>query len=178
MLHGSKGGDTAWVIEHGVPSVLAGLEDILIGSEQAVAEEVVFEVLPGLFGAIALWGVGRDIEQGDIAGNAQRLGAVPAGPVGDHGGVDMRGKSCADFIEVQLHHGGVGAGQNQPDGALARWTERTEDIGVLVTRIEGHRWPRAFGSPAVSAAAFLPDAGFILAPQFDSLAGMRGGDCL
>jgi len=30
----------------------------------------------------------------------------------------------------------------------------------------------------VSAAAFLPDAGFILAPQLNGLAGVGGGDYL
>jgi hypothetical protein len=178
MVHGGEGGDTARFIEHGVPGVLAGIEDILIGHEQAVAEEVVFEVLPGFFGGIALWGVRRDIDQGDIAGNAQLLRTVPSGAVGNHGGVDMGGECEADCIEVQLHHGGVGVGENQADGAPALRAEGAEDIGVLITCIERHRRPRAFGGPAVSAAAFLPDAGFILAPQFNGLAGMGGGDCL
>jgi len=79
---------------------------------------------------------------------------------------------------VQLHHGGVGAGQNQADGTVARGTEGTEDIGILVTRIDGHRRPRPFGGPAVGPAAFLPDAGFILTPQFDAFIGVGGGDCL
>jgi hypothetical protein len=30
----------------------------------------------------------------------------------------------------------------------------------------------------VSAAAFLPDVGFVLAPQFNGLAGVGGGDGL
>jgi hypothetical protein len=30
----------------------------------------------------------------------------------------------------------------------------------------------------VGAAAFLPNAGFILAPQFNAFIGVRGGDCL
>ena len=58
--------------------MLAGLEDILIGHEQAVAEEVVFEVLPGFFGVVAFGGQGRDIDQGDIGRNAQRLRAMPS----------------------------------------------------------------------------------------------------
>ena len=177
-VHGGEGGDPAWVIEHGVPGVLASIEDVLIGSEQAVAEEVVFEVLPGLFGWIALWGVGRDIDQGDIAGNAQPLRAVPAGAVGDHGGVDLGGECGADFIEVQLHHGGVGAGENQADSAAALRAEGAEDIGILIAGVEGHRRPRPCGSPAVGATAFLPDARFILAPKLNGLAGMGGGDCL
>ena len=178
MVHGGEGGDTAGFIEHRGPGVLAGIEDILIGHEQAMAEEVVLEVLPGFFGGIAFGGGGRDIDQGDIVGKAQRLRAVPAGAVSNHGGVDLGGECGADFIEVQLHHGGIGARQNQAHGTVAGGAEGTEDIGVLVTRIKGHRRPRAFGSPAVGTAAFLPDAGFILAPQFNSLAWVRGGDGL
>jgi hypothetical protein len=30
----------------------------------------------------------------------------------------------------------------------------------------------------VGTAAFLPDAGFILTPQFNGFSGMRGGDFL
>jgi len=143
-----------------------------------VAGEVVFEVLPGFFGGIALWGVGRDIDQGDIGGNTQRLRAMPAGAVGDHSGVDLGGERGADFIEVQLHHGSVGVGQNQPHGAPELRAEGTKDIGVLIACIDRHRRARAFGSPAVGAAAFLSDAGFVLAPQLNGLVGMGGGDGL
>jgi hypothetical protein len=66
MVRGGKRGDTACFIEYGVPGVFAGSEDFLIGHEQAVAEEVIFEVLPGFFGRIALWGIGRDIDQVDF----------------------------------------------------------------------------------------------------------------
>ena len=88
------------------------------------------------------------------------------------------GQFCADLIEVQLHHGSVGAGQNQADGTVARGTEGTEDIGIFVARIDGDRRPRPLGRPAMGPAAFLPNAGFILAPQFDVFIGVRGGDCL
>ena len=90
MVHGGEGGDTARFIEHGVPGVLAGIEDILIGHEQAVAEEVVFEVLPGFFGGNAFGGGGRNSNQGDIGRDMQGLGAVPTGAVGDHGGGGVR----------------------------------------------------------------------------------------
>jgi len=50
--------------------VLAGVEDVLIGGEQAVAEEVVLEVLPGFFRRIAFRSSGRNINQGDIVGDA------------------------------------------------------------------------------------------------------------
>jgi hypothetical protein len=157
---------------------LAGVEDVLVGGEQAVAEEVVFEVLPGFFGGIAFGSSGGNIDQGDIGGDAQRLRAVPPGAVGDHGSMHLRGQRGADLIEVQLHHGGVGAGQNQADGTVARGTEGAEDIGIVVARIDGHGRTRPFRGPAVGPAAFLADAGFILAPQFNAFIGVRGGDCL
>ena len=139
MSHGSEGSDPAGLGEHGVPGVLAGVKDVLIGGEQAVAEEVVFKVLPGVFGRVALWSIGRDSNQGDIVRKAQRLRAVPAGAIGNQGGMDMGGEFGADCIELQLHHGGVGAGQNQADGAAALGAKGAEDIGVVITRIDRHR---------------------------------------
>ena len=178
VVHGGEGGDPAGFLEHGVPGVLAGLEDILIGGKHAVAEEVVFKVLPGFFGRVAFGAIGRDGNQGDIGGNAQCLRAVPSGAIGEYGGMDLGGEFSADFIEMQLHHGAVGAGQNQADGASTLGAKGAEDIGVVIARIDRHRRARAFRSPAVSAAAFLADAGFILAPQLNGLAGMGGGDGL
>ena len=100
-----------------------------------MAEEVVFEVLPGFFRRIAFWGSGGNSNQGDIVGDMQGLGAVPAGAIGDHGGVDLWGYLGA---EVQLHHGAVGARQNQADGTVAGRAESTEDIGIFVTPIDRH----------------------------------------
>jgi hypothetical protein len=178
MIHGSERSDPAWLCEHGVPGVLASLEDILIGGKQAVAEEVVFKVLPGFFGRVAFGSIGRNREQGNIGGKAQRLGAVPAGAIGNDGGMDLGGELSADCIEMQLHHGGVGAGQNQTHGAATLGAKGAEDIGIVIARIDRHRRARAFGSPAVGAATFLADAGFILTPQLNGLAGMGGGDGL
>jgi hypothetical protein len=164
MVPGGEGGDPACLIEPRVPSVLAGIEAILIGHAPAVAEAVGFEVWPGFCGGLAVWGVGRDSDQGDMAGKAQRLRAVPAGAVGDHRGVDMSGELGAALIAVPLPHGRVGAGQHQPHRALALRAAGAEAIGVVVTRIAGQRWPRACGGAAVSAAAFWPEAGLVLAP--------------
>ena len=139
MLHGGEGGDAARFCEQGVPGVLAGVEDVLVGSEQAMAEEVVFEVLPGFFSRIAFRGSRWNRNQGDIVGQAQGLRAVPAGAVGDHGRMDLWGQFGADLVEVQLHHGSVGTRENQTDGTVAGGTEGTEDIGIFVARIDGDR---------------------------------------
>jgi hypothetical protein len=178
MLGGGEGGNPACFCQHGVPGVLAGVEDVLICGEQAVAEKVVLEVLPGFFRRIAFGSGGRNIDQGDIVRDTQGLRAMPAGAVSDHGRMHLWGQFGADLIEVQLHHGGVGAGQNQADSTVACGTEGAEDIGIFVARIDGHRRPRPLGGPAVGPAAFLADTGFILTPQLNVFIGMRGGDCL
>lgn len=91
MIHGSEGSHTYWLREHGVPGVLAGVEDVVIGGEHTMAEEVVFELLPSFFGRIAVGGGGRNSDKEDIGRDAQRRGAMPSGAVGDHGGADLRG---------------------------------------------------------------------------------------
>jgi hypothetical protein len=158
--------------------VFAGIEDIVIGREDAMAEEVVFEVLPGFFGGIAFGRGGGDIDEGDVIGYAQRVRAMPCGAVGDHGGVDVRGQLSADFVEMQLHHGGIGAGQDEPDGRIPLRTESAENIGILVARVDGNGRARSLGGPTMGASALLTDARFVLAPQLDGLAGMRGGNFL
>jgi hypothetical protein len=91
MLYGSEGGDAACFCQHEVPSVLADVENVLVGGEQAVAEEVVFEILPGFFRRIAFRGNRGNFNQGYIVGDTQILGAMPAGAVGDHGSMHLWG---------------------------------------------------------------------------------------
>jgi hypothetical protein len=59
MLHSGGRSDAAWLARHGIPGLLACVEDIGVGREDKMAEEVVLEVLPGPFGGIALRRVGR-----------------------------------------------------------------------------------------------------------------------
>ena len=102
-------------------------------------------------------------------------GTVPAGTVGDDGGMDLGRDLRADVREVQLHHTGIGTRENQPDGAVALRTEGAEDIGILIARIDGHGRTGAFGRPSVSASPFLTDTGFVLTPEFNGFCRMRGG---
>ena len=59
MVHSGEGSDAARLARHCIPGMLAGVEDISVGGEDEMAEEVVLEVLPGLFGWIAARRVGR-----------------------------------------------------------------------------------------------------------------------
>jgi hypothetical protein len=178
MVHSGEGSDAARLICHDLPGVLAGVEEVGVGRKDEVAEEVVLEVLPRFFGRIALRGVGRRRDERDVLWCFQFAGPMPAGTVSDNCCMDMRGELSADVREVQLHHSGIGAGENQADGGVALGTERAEDIGILVARIDRHGWTGSFGRPAMSASSFLPDAGFVLAPEFNGFFGLRGGQAL
>jgi hypothetical protein len=70
---------------------------------------------------------------------------MPAGAVGDDCRMDLGSELSVDFIEVQLHHGSIGAGQNQADGTVALRTEGAKDISNLITGVDGHRRTSAFG---------------------------------
>lgn len=79
----------------------------------------------------------------------------------------LGGDVLADFVEVHLHGGGIGAGQHQ-GGALAEpGTNGAEQIGVLVALIGGQARPRAGLGPDPGAAVLLPEPGFILEPNLD-----------
>jgi hypothetical protein len=103
---------------------------------------------------------------------------MPAGTVGDDCGMNLGGELSANFVEMQLHHGSVGAGENQPNGDIALWTEGAKDISVVIACVDGHGRTGSFWCPAMRASPFLTDAGFVLTPQFNGLCGMRGGQAL
>ena len=72
-----------------------------------------------------------------------------------------------DFVEVKLHHVGVGVGQRQRRSDAPGWTDRAEQIGVVVTLVGGLPWPRSASGPLPDKAVLLADPSFILEPDFD-----------
>jgi hypothetical protein len=76
---------------------------------------------------------------------------------------------------MQFHGLGVAKGQDETSRLAERWTNGAEDIGrggALILR--GERSRAAFGPPPRDLV-FLADAGFVLEPDFERLAG-GGGD--
>ena len=90
---------------------------------------------------------------------------MPSGAVEQQHGVGAHSNIARDFVEVKLHHVGVCVGQRQRRSDAPGWTDRAEQIGVVVTLVGGLPWPRSASGP-------LPDKavcryGFILEPDFD-----------
>jgi hypothetical protein len=66
------------------------------------------------------------------------------------------GDVARDFVEVELHHVGVGIGQRQGRSDAPRWADRAEQIGVVVTLIGGLPWSRSAPRPLADEAVLLP----------------------
>ena len=80
-----------------------------------------------------------------------------------------------DLLEMQFHGLGVAKGQDETRRLAERRTNGAEDIGRGGTLIlQGERARAAFGPPPRDLV-FLADAGFVLEPDFERLAG-GGGD--
>jgi len=92
---------------------------------------------------------------------------VPPGPVEKHHGVCALGDVARDFLQVELHHVGVGIGKRQGRSDAPRWADRAEQIGVVIALIGGLSGSRSAPSPLADEAVLLADPGFVLEPDFD-----------
>lgn len=172
MIHSGEGLDAPLFCGHGVPGVVAGIEYIIIGLENAMAEEIILEELPWFFGGVAFRRVGGDADERDVFRHFQSIAAMPSGTIDNECCMHIDWKLQADFIQMQLHHFRIHPRQHQPHRRIALRAERPEDIGVFIARIDGHGRPAAFDRPAMRAPSFLPNARFILTPKLNALFGM------
>ena len=92
---------------------------------------------------------------------------VPSSPIEQQDGVCALGDVARDFVEVELHHVGVGIGKRQGRSDTPSWADRAEQIGVVVALIGGLSGPRSTPGPLADEAVLLADPGFILEPDFD-----------
>ena len=77
------------------------------------------------------------------------------------------GDVARDFIEVELHHVGVGVGQRERGADAPRRADGAEQIGVVVALVGGLPRPRSAAGPLPNLAVLLADAGLILKPDFN-----------
>ena len=91
---------------------------------------------------------------------------MPSRPIEQEHGVGAGSDIARDFIEVKLHHVGVGVGKRQGRSDAPRWTDRAEQIGVVVALIGGLRWPRSAPGPLADEAVLLSNPGLVLEPYF------------
>ena len=72
-----------------------------------------------------------------------------------------------DFVEVKLHHVGIGKRERQGRADAAGRADRAEEIGAVIALVGGLSGPRSAPGPLPDQAVLLADPSFVLEPDFD-----------
>jgi hypothetical protein len=112
-------------------------------------------------------GAGRQEDRRDVVGHVELARRVPSGPVEEQNSVGALGDVARDFVEVELHHVGVGIGQHEGRPDAAGRADRAKQIGVVVALVGRLPGPRSAPGPLPNLAVLLADAGLVLKPDFD-----------
>ena len=141
--------------------------------------------IPGRFSGVQLRGAWWERHQGDVVGDLESLGGMPAGLIEEHHGVSVGGDGPGDLGEMRGHGGGVAAGHNDRRALSLLRADGAEDVGrggalVLRRRRPGSAPRPSSGDSILDAARplrALADPGLILEPDLYSFAlGNAVGD--
>jgi len=131
------GHDLPGVVDEGVPSVAAVVDDIVEGFENSVRQPVLPHELPDVFLAVEFGCAWRELQERDVVWNLEGLGAMPPGLIEEENSVSARSDFGCDLIEVKLHSFGVAGRQHEGSAGSAFGTDRPEQVGRLGPLIMG-----------------------------------------
>ena len=126
---GSDRGDTSWLFGEFVPSMAAVIEDVVVVSEDAVREPVVAQELPDVLDRVEFRRSGRERQQGDVVGDLERRGGMPACPVEDDDGMGAGFDGAGDLGEMGAHCLCIGPGHDKAGRLAFLRADGAEDIG-------------------------------------------------
>src|ERR1700674_5201725 len=162
--------DGPGLIDELVPGMAAAVEDVVVGAEDAVGEPVVAYDLPDVFDRVEFGRFCRQRHQGDVVGDIELVGEVPAGLIEQQDGMGARRHGTGDFCQMQRHRGGIAARQDKAGGASLGRADGAEDVGRAGALIVRRRGPRSAPRPASGDLVLLADPGLVLKPDFYRLA--------
>jgi hypothetical protein len=157
------------VVGEEAPSGAASLDDVRIGVPHGVGELVLAQVFPDVLGCVELWRIGRQGDQGEIAGNLDAPCAMIARAVDDHDAVGVRGNSFGDLAQMQVEAFGVRVRQDERGAGPALRAGRAEDMGPVITPVARGARARALLGPDARQRSLLPNPCFVLEPDLDRL---------
>ena len=169
----SDGHDFPRLIDDAVPSLAGGIEDILVGLEDAVGEVGLPEVLPEVFDRVQLGGAGWQEEQGDVLGDLELGRHVPSGAVEQENGVGTGRDISADLPEMGLHGLCVGPGQDERGTGAARGADGAEEVEALIALVLGLTGSAAAARPLADQGVLLAQTHLVLPPQLDRRCGRQ-----
>ena len=159
-----------------LPSVAQRIDDRFVSVQQPVTEMALPQVEPNSLNGIEFGAVGREIDKRHVVRDAQRFGDMPAGLIGDKGGMLIGRERCREHVKEHLHglrrqlrqheckalSGGGADGRKQMRPGIALITQAGRTL--------------AASEPAMTHTALLSKSRLILEPERQALAGMLGGD--
>src|SRR5216684_359395 len=166
----ADGHDGPGLVDELVPGEAAVVEDVVVGAEDAVGEPVVADVLPDVLDRVEFGRLGRQRQQGDVGGDVELVGEVPAGLIEQQHGVGARCDGARDFGQMQRHRGGVAARQDEAGGSPLGRANGAEDVGRAGALIVRRRGPGAAPRPSPGDLVLLADPSLVLKPDFYRLA--------
>ena len=164
--------DSVLFVEEFVPRGAAGVDDGVGVVEDADREEALSEVEPQTLDGIELGTVGRREDQSEVLRDVECPGVVPTGAVEDDRDVDVLGQGGGEAGEEQVHEIGIDGGEHESEVGAARRMHDGIDIGPLVADLPGPPGALSPAPPAMADPPLVADAGLVLKPELDALAGM------
>jgi len=144
------GTDARWIGHQRVPGVFAGVLDCLVAVPDAQAELVAAQILPDVLDRVQFGCVGRQRQQGDVVGDGQTLaGLVPSGAVAHEHGMSARRDLAADLAQMLGHRLAVDPRHDDRSAGCTIWTDRAEQVGVVVAVVAHRRRTRAALTPDI-----------------------------
>lgn len=113
------------------------IEIVLVGGEDHVAEPLVAHELPDSLDQVEFGRMGRQRHQGDVSGDHEVAGDVPARAIEDQHSVRPRINGAADLGEMLVHCRGVATGHDQAGPLALLGADRAEDVGGGGTLVLG-----------------------------------------
>ena len=151
------------------------IEDVPGGFEDAVGKPVVAHELPGVLDRVKLGPLGRQQHDGDVGGQIELVGGVPARLIHQQDGMGIGGDRLGYLGEMQVHRRDVAEGQDQTRGLAFGRTDGAEDVGRLGALIMRGRRPRAAPGPTPGDLVLLADPGLVGEPDLYALARRLAG---
>ena len=129
---------------------------------------------PHALDRVQLGAVRRQADQGYIVRDCKGMGCVPSRLVDDHDGVLVGGQRLPEPVQEHLHGDGGHLGQHERKALAGSRLHGGEQVRPRVALVAQAWRALAAGEPAVAHAPFLAEPGFVLEPECQALAGIRG----
>jgi len=130
------------VAEEPVPGAAAMVEDVAIGSEDAVGEPGLADELPDILDRVGFGALGRQRKERDVRRHDELVGQVPSGLVEEENGVSPWRHRRRDLGQMQGHRGDIATRQDKGGALAGLGADSAENAGrcrALIVRRRGSR---------------------------------------